>query len=287
MEKLAEERTFTQNIPFTDRIDYLAAMSNNLAYCLAVEQLCDIEVPPRAQAIRLLFAELQRLASHAMANGTFANDCGTWQTPSSPCFRERERILDMFEMTCGARLHTNYMRIGGVAFDLPDELSPPGTFLHDMPQKIEEYRDLLIGNEILVARARESAASAPKPRSTPRSAAPVLRGSGVPWDLRKADPIAATSAWTSTSPWVTTATATTASSCAWKRCASPSTSSDQVVDNIPGGPGSPSCPSTSAARGRGLRPASNRRVASSASTSSATAAHPLPLPLPPAQPDQP
>ena len=137
MEKLAEERTFTQNIPFTDRIDYLAAMSNNLAYCLAVEKLCGIEVPPRAQAIRILFAELQRLASHAMANGTFANDCGAWQTPLFHMFRERERILDMFEMTCGARLTTNYMRIGGVAFDLPDELLPAlRSFLDDIPAKI-------------------------------------------------------------------------------------------------------------------------------------------------------
>ena len=156
MEKLAEERTFTQNIPFTDRIDYLAAMSNNLAYCLAVEKLCGIEVPPRAQAIRILFAELQRLASHAMANGTFANDCGAWQTPLFHMFRERERILDMFEMTCGARLTTNYMRIGGVAFDLPPELLPAlRSFLDDIPAKIAEYRDLLLGNEILVARSRD------------------------------------------------------------------------------------------------------------------------------------
>ena len=81
MEKLAEERTFTQNIPFTDRIDYLAAMSNNLAYCLAVEQLAGIEAPARGQWIRVLFAELQRIASHCMAMGTFINDCGAWQTP--------------------------------------------------------------------------------------------------------------------------------------------------------------------------------------------------------------
>ena len=189
MEKLAEERTFTQNIPFTDRIDYLAAMSNNLAYCLAVEKLCGIEAPPRAQAIRILFAELQRLASHAMANGTFANDCGAWQTPLFHMFRERERILDMFEMTCGARLTTNYMRIGGVAFDLPDELLPAlRSFLDDIPAKIQEYRDLLMGNEILVARSRDVGVISAADAVNASLAGPVLRATGVPWDLRKADP---------------------------------------------------------------------------------------------------
>src|SRR3989338_2465587 len=124
MEKLAEERTWTQNIPFTDRMDYLAAMTGNLSYCLAVEKLTGIEVPARAQYLRVLFAELQRIASHAMANGTFINDCGAWQTPLFYMFREREKILDLFEMTCGARLTLNYMRIGGVAFDVPDEWYP-------------------------------------------------------------------------------------------------------------------------------------------------------------------
>jgi NADH-quinone oxidoreductase subunit D len=189
MEKLAEERTFTQNIPFTDRIDYLAAMSNNLAYCMAVEKLCGIEVPPRAQAIRILFAELQRIASHAMANGTFANDCGAWQTPLFHMFRERERVLDMFEMTCGARLTTNYMRIGGVAFDLPDELLPTlRQFLADMPAKIVEYRDLLVGNEILVARSRDVGVISAESAINASLSGPLLRGTGVPWDLRKADP---------------------------------------------------------------------------------------------------
>ncbi len=149
MEKLAEERTYTQNIPFTDRIDYLAAMSNNLAYCLSVEKLAEIEVPPRAQFIRVLFAELQRIASHAMANGTFVNDCGAWHTPLFHMFREREKVLDLFEMTCGARLTTNYMRVGGVAFDLPEGLLPAvRTFLDEMPGHIEDYERMQIGNEI-------------------------------------------------------------------------------------------------------------------------------------------
>ncbi len=189
MEKLAEERTFTQNIPFTDRIDYLAAMSNNLAYCLAVEQLAGIAAPPRAQWIRVLFAELQRIASHAMANGTFVNDCGAWQTPLMYMFRERERVLDMFEMTCGARLTTNYMRIGGVAFDIPPELLPAlRRFLDDMPAKIAEYESLTIENEILLARARGVGVISAERAINASLSGPVLRGSGVPWDLRKADP---------------------------------------------------------------------------------------------------
>ncbi|MCY3602398.1 MAG: NADH-quinone oxidoreductase subunit D, partial [Chloroflexi bacterium] len=114
MEKLAEERTYTQNIPFTDRTDYLSSMSNNLGYCLAVEKLAGIEVPPRGQAIRVIMAELQRLASHCMGAGAFANDTGAWQTPIMWFMREREKILDIFEMTSGARLTCNYMRIGGV-----------------------------------------------------------------------------------------------------------------------------------------------------------------------------
>ena len=189
MEKLAEERTFTQNIPFTDRIDYLAAMSNNLAYCLAAERLLGVEVPPRAQAIRVLFAELQRVASHAMANGTFINDCGAWHTPLFHMFRDRERVLDMFEMTCGARLTTNYMRIGGVAFDLPDGLMPAlRQFLDDMPSRIADYEALLLDNEILHARARGIGVLSPEMAINSSISGPVLRAAGVPWDLRRADP---------------------------------------------------------------------------------------------------
>ena len=189
MEKLAEERTYTQNIPFTDRIDYLAAMSNNLAYCLAAEELLGVEVPPRGQAIRVLFAELQRVASHAMANGTFINDCGAWHTPLFHMFRDRERVLDMFEMTCGARLTTNYMRIGGVAFDLPDELLPTlRTFLDEMPDRIADYEALLMENEILHARARGVGVISAEMAINSSLSGPVLRATGVPWDLRKANP---------------------------------------------------------------------------------------------------
>ncbi len=189
MEKLAEERTFTQNIPFTDRMDYLAAMTGNLAYCLSAEKLGDVEVPERASYLRIIFAELQRIASHAMANGTFVNDCGAWQTPLMYMFREREKILDLFEMTCGARLTTNYMRIGGVSFDVPEEWYPAiESLVAELPDRISEYEELLLDNEILLARARDVGVLKPDLAINASSSGPLLRGSGIAWDVRKAEP---------------------------------------------------------------------------------------------------
>ena len=189
IEKLAEERTWTQNIPFTDRMDYLAAMTGNLSYCLAVERLAGIDVPERAQYLRVMFAELQRIASLAMANGTFINDCGAWQTPLMYMFREREKILDLFEMACGARLTINYMRIGGVSFDIPDELMPQLRALMDeLPDRISEYEQMLLDNEILLMRSRDVGIVSPELAINASLSGPMLRGSGVAWDIRKADP---------------------------------------------------------------------------------------------------
>ena len=192
MEKLAEERTYTQNIPFTDRADYLAAMSNNLGVCLAVERLAGVEVPERASYLRVIFAELQRIASHAMANGTLVSDAGAWQTPLLYMFREREKILDLFEMTCGARLTTNYMRIGGVAFDPPPEFYPAiESLIGELPTRIAEYTELLVDNEILIARARGIGVLSAAHAINGSITGPMLRASGVPWDLRKAEPYCA------------------------------------------------------------------------------------------------
>ncbi len=189
MEKLAEERTYTQNIPFTDRADYLAAMSGNLGLCLAAERLARVEVPERASYLRVIFAELQRIASHAMANGTLVSDAGAWQTPLLYMFREREKILDLFEMTCGARLTTNYMRIGGVAFEPPPEFWPALLELVDeLPERISEYEELLTQNEIFIARTRDIGVISPEDAINGSLVGPALRGSGVPWDLRKAEP---------------------------------------------------------------------------------------------------
>jgi len=192
MEKLAEERTYTQNIPFTDRTDYLAAMTGNLAYVLAVEQLCGIDAPERAHWLRTIMCELQRIASHCMAIGIFANDCGAWQTPVMHMLRDREKVLDLFEMACGARLTLNYMRIGGVSRDVPLEFMPAAQkFIKEMPKKLDEYEDLLLENEIIVARSRHIGVLTPEQAMAHSVSGPMLRASGVAWDLRKADPYAA------------------------------------------------------------------------------------------------
>ena len=191
LEKLAEERTYTQNIPFTDRMDYLSAMSNNLGYCMVVEKLAGIRVPERAHYLRVIMAELQRIANHSMAIGTFINDCGAWQTPLMWMLAEREKILDLFEMTCGARLTCNYMRIGGVAFDIPDEFLPAvNSLLIDLPGKIEEYEQMLLENEILIARSKNVGVIPTQMGIDASLTGPMIRSCGVPYDVRKADPYA-------------------------------------------------------------------------------------------------
>ncbi len=189
IEKLAEERTYTGVIPLTDRLDYLASMSNNLAYVLAVEKLAGISVPERAEYLRVIVVELQRIASHLIAVGAFLNDCGAFFTPFLYMFRERENIVDLFEMVSGQRLLYNYMRIGGVSQDIPDEFLPAlRRLVGQMPGFIDEYDRLLAENEILLARAK-GVGILPKEMAINISASgPVLRGSGVEWDIRKVDP---------------------------------------------------------------------------------------------------
>ena len=189
IEKLAEERTYTGVIPLTDRLDYLASMSNNLAYVLAVEKLADISVPERAQYIRVILAELQRLASHLIAVGSFLNDCGAFFTPFLYMFREREKIVDLFEMLSGQRLLYNYMRVGGFNQDLPDEFLPAvRKFVKKMPDWVDEYDRLLAENEILLARAKGVGILPRDLAINVGASGPVLRASGVKWDIRKADP---------------------------------------------------------------------------------------------------
>jgi NADH-quinone oxidoreductase subunit D len=189
IEKLAEERTYTGVIPLTDRLDYLASMSNNLAYCLAVEKLTDIKVPERAEYIRIMMAELQRIAAHLISVGSFLNDCGSYFTPFLYMFRERERIVDLFEMVSGQRLLYNYMRPGGVSQDLPDEFLPAmREFLNQMPGYMNEYENLLKENEILYARARGVGILPKEMAINIGASGPVLRGSGLKWDIRRADP---------------------------------------------------------------------------------------------------
>jgi NADH-quinone oxidoreductase subunit D len=189
IEKLAEERTFGGFIPLTDRLDYLASMSNNLSYVLAVEKLAEIEVPERAEYIRVIMAELQRIASHLISVGAFINDCGAFFTPFLYMFREREKIVDLFEMVCGQRLTYNYMRIGGISQDIPDEFLPAlGKFLNMMPGCIDEFDRLLKQNEILLARSKGVGILTREKAINCSASGPVLRASGVQWDIRKKDP---------------------------------------------------------------------------------------------------
>ena len=189
IEKMGENRTYTQIIPLTDRLDYVASMTNNFAYVLAVEKLAGIEIPERAEYLRIIMAETMRIASHLMAVGFFLNDLGAMMTPVLYMWREREKLLDLYEMVCGQRLTYNYMRIGGVSQDVPEEFLPAlKRFVAEMPGFIDEYDQLLSQNEVLLARTKGVCIL---PRDTAINTAasgPVLRASGVKWDIRKADP---------------------------------------------------------------------------------------------------
>jgi NADH-quinone oxidoreductase subunit D len=189
IEKMGENRTYTQIIPLTDRLDYVASMINNFAYVLAVEKLAGIEIPERAEYLRIIMAETMRISSHLMAVGFFLNDLGAMMTPVLYMWREREKLLDLYEMVCGQRLTYNYMRIGGVSHDVPEEFLPAlKKFVAEMPGFIDEYDQLLAQNEILLVRSKGVGIL---PRDTAINTAasgPVLRASGVKWDLRKADP---------------------------------------------------------------------------------------------------
>ncbi len=189
IEKLAEQRTYTGIIPLTDRLDYISSMSNNFAYCLAVEKLARIKVPERAEYIRVIIAELQRIAALLIAVGSFLNDCGAYFTPFLYMFRERERIVDLFEMVSGQRLTYNYMRVGGVSQDLPEEFMPAlRKFMDMIPRFMDEYDRLLMQNEILIARSRGVGILSKEQAINCSVSGPVLRASGVNWDIRKADP---------------------------------------------------------------------------------------------------
>ena len=189
IEKLAESKTYLQNMPFTDRLDYLASMSNNLAYALAVEKLGGIPVPERAEYLRVIMAELMRVSSHLVAIGSMLNDMGAFFTPLLYMWREREKIMDLFEMVCGQRLTYNYMRFGGVSHDIPEEFLPAlNRFIDEMPGFIDEYDRLLAENEILLARTKGVGILPAEKAINASVSGPVLRGSGVKWDLRKADP---------------------------------------------------------------------------------------------------
>ena len=188
-EKLAESRSYVQIVTLTDRLDWVASMSNNLAYVRAVEKLAGIEVPERAMYLRVICAELARIASHLMATGFLVNDMGAFATPLMYCFRERERVLDLFEMLCGARITVSYMRPGGVLEDAPEEFWPAlDILMREMPGYIDELEALISGNEIVLARSRDVGVVTDEQAIGASFTGPMLRASRVQWDLRKADP---------------------------------------------------------------------------------------------------
>lgn len=188
-EKHCEHMTnYQQVIPYCDRLDYTAAMNMDWAYALAVEKLAGITVPERVEYIRVIMAEFQRIASHLIAIGTYGLDVGAF-TPFLFCFRDRERILDLFEMTCGARLLYNYIWVGGLSHDLPPGfIDKAKAFCTYFRPNIKELNDLLTYNEIFIKRTARVGILPADVAIAYACSGPMLRGSGVNFDLRRDDP---------------------------------------------------------------------------------------------------
>jgi NADH-quinone oxidoreductase subunit D len=187
-EKIGESVPYPAFVPYTDRMDYIAAMGDNLAVCLAVEKLMQLEIPPRAQYLRVIACELNRIASHLLATGVYGLDIGAF-TPFLYCFREREIVLNLFEMLCGARLTLNYIKIGGVHRDAtPKFVEETRRFLDVLEVKIRDYHDLLTYNQIFITRTRGLGVISPRDAVAWGWSGPNLRASGVAYDVRKARP---------------------------------------------------------------------------------------------------
>jgi NADH-quinone oxidoreductase subunit D len=188
VEKIAENRTWAQFNPYVDRMDYVAAVSNGLGYCLAVEKLLNVEAPPRAQVVRVILTELNRIASHLVWLGTHALDIGAI-TPVFYCFREREEALNIFEKYCGARLTTHAFRIGGLQYETYEGFEQDVKAFCDMfPAKVDEYEALLTGNRIWMGRLTNVGVLTADECKEYGVTGPLLRAAGVKWDLRKAQP---------------------------------------------------------------------------------------------------
>ncbi|MEM9950781.1 MAG: NADH dehydrogenase (quinone) subunit D [Chloroflexota bacterium] len=188
IEKNIEDKTYEKGVPLTDRMDYLSPISNNTVFCMAIEKLVGLDVPERAQIIRVIMLELQRIASHLVWLGTQALDMGAMSV-FLYAFREREHILDMLEMASGQRLMGSYIRPGGVWRDLPDEFYPAvRSFLDDFPSKINDYEVLLKNNPIWIDRTYGVGVLEPDVALAYGVTGASLRGSGVNWDIRKAEP---------------------------------------------------------------------------------------------------
>jgi len=189
-EKIGERNTWLANMPFTDRLDYVCSMSNNFGYAVAVEKLLGVEVPERAEYIRVIMAELTRILNHLVSIGFFTNDLGVYLTFMLYALEERELIIDLFEMASGSRMMCNYFRFGGVARDLPEGWLPVVKDLvyERLPRRLEEFERLLLDNEVFRARTIGVSVLPGDVAVAYGCTGPLLRASGVPYDIRRAEP---------------------------------------------------------------------------------------------------
>ncbi|MCK4224757.1 MAG: NADH dehydrogenase (quinone) subunit D [candidate division Zixibacteria bacterium] len=188
IEKTMENKTYAQVIPLTDRMDYVASLSNNLAYLLSVEKLLDIQVPPKAQFVRVLLTELTRIASHLVWVGSHAHDIGAMSVLLY-AFREREKLLDIFELCSGQRMMTSYFRIGGLAQDIPEGFEAKvREVLDTFPDRINDYENLLTKNRIWLNRTVGVGKISAEDAINCGVSGPILRACGVSWDIRKSNP---------------------------------------------------------------------------------------------------
>ncbi len=187
-EKIAENLLYHQFTPYTDRLDYMCAMSNNLAYVSAVEKLIDVEITPRAKYIRVIAAELSRIAGHLLGMGAWAVDLGAMSILLY-MIREREIILDIFEMLCGARMTLTYLRVGGVRYDFTDQCKEAcKNLVKIMPGRLDEYEGILTGNRIWNDRNRDVGVISKENAINLGLSGPSLRATGIDWDIRKDEP---------------------------------------------------------------------------------------------------
>ncbi len=187
-EQIGENTTYLGSMPYTDRLDYFCSMTNNWAYALSVEKLAGIEVPERAEYLRLILAELTRLQNHASLLGFLLSDMGAWGTPLMYAFREREKILDLFESLSGSRMMCDYMRFGGCRVDVDDAwLARAKQIVDRFPKFLDEFEDLILQNEIVIARTQNVGKLSPDLAISAGITGPMLRASGVNYDIRKVD----------------------------------------------------------------------------------------------------
>lgn len=187
-EQIGEHTSYLGSMPYTDRLDYFCSMTNNWAYALSVEKLAGIEVPERAEYLRVILAELTRLQNHASLLGFLLSDMGAWGTPLMYAFREREKILDLFESLSGSRMMCDYMRFGGCRVDVDDAwLARAKQIVDRFPKFLDEFEQLILQNEIVIARTQDVGKLSPELAISAGITGPMLRASGVNYDIRKVD----------------------------------------------------------------------------------------------------